>query len=118
MKSAKKGDEIDRGLTMGLLSRLFGGRKEEPGPFFEHPSGDFDSAVAAMEDAIRRLRELPRWDKWIEFSAQGEGGGPDSYQFAEIRMLGDRIDVGQRPLDVQGIVQAAGTGASSLVADG
>ena len=84
----------------------------------EHPTGDFDSAVAAMEDAVRRLRELRSWEQWITFGAQGEGGGPDSYEVAEIRMLRDKLDVGEKPLDVPRIVETARTGASSLVADG
>ncbi len=84
----------------------------------EHPTGDFDSAVAAMEDAVARLRELPKWEQWITFGAQGEGHGPDSYEFAEIRMLRDKLDVGEKPLDVPRIIQAAHSGASSLVADG
>jgi hypothetical protein len=88
-----------------------------PDPFMEHPGGDFDSAVEAMEDAVRRLRELPSWEQWITFSAQGEGIKPDSYEFAEIRMLGDKLDVGDKPLDIPRVVQAARTGASSLVAD-
>ena len=84
----------------------------------EHPTGDFDSAVAAMEDAIGRLRRLPGWDQWITFGAQGEGGKPDSYEFAEVRMLGNRLDVGEKPLDIPRIIEAARTGTSSLVADG
>jgi hypothetical protein len=93
-------------------------KKKEAGPFMEHPTGDFDSAVEAMADAVTRLRKLPKWDGWITFSAQGEGHRPDSYEFAEIRMLRDKLDVGDRPLDVSQVVQAARTGASSLVADG
>jgi hypothetical protein len=89
-----------------------------PDPFMEHPSGDFDSAVEAMEEAVRRLRELPSWEEWIGFEAQGEGHRPDSYEFAEVRMLGDTLDVGEKPLDVARVIQAARTGASSLVADG
>jgi len=92
--------------------------KKESGPFMEHPSGDFDSAVAAMEDAVTRLRKLPKWEQWITFSAQGEGHSPDSYEFAEVRMLGDGLDVGDKPLDVARMVQAARTSTSSLVADG
>ncbi len=84
----------------------------------EHPTGDFDSAVAAMENAVRRLRGLPKWEQWITFSAQGDGHGPDSYEFAEVRMLQDKLDVGEKPLDVSRVIQAARTGASSLVADG
>jgi len=55
-------------------------------PFMEHPSGDFDTPVDAMADAIKRLRALPEWDKWITFNAQGMGGRVDSYHFAAIRM--------------------------------
>ena len=78
----------------------------------------FDSAVLALEDAVRRLRLLPRWDKWITFVAQGKGSGADHYQFAEVRMLGHRLDVGGLPLQVARIIQMVHTGASSLVADG
>jgi hypothetical protein len=101
---------------MSIFQKLFGAKPA--GPFMEHPTGDFSSAVAAMEDAVRRLRALPKWEKWITFSAQGEGGGPDSYEFAEIRMLRDAVDIGEKPLDISRIIQAAHTGASSLVADG
>jgi hypothetical protein len=83
----------------------------------EHPNGDCDNAVAAMEDAVARLRKLPQWEKWITFSAQGMGHRPDSYEFAEVRMLDDKIDVGDKPLDVPRIIEAARTGASSLVAN-
>lgn len=100
---------------MSFLKNLFGGK---PGPFMEHPTGKFDSAVDAMEDAVRRLRKLRGWEQWITFGAQGEGQGPDSYEFAEVRMLGGRLDVGDRPLDVPRMIQAAHIGASSLVADG
>ena len=93
-------------------------KKKKPGLFMEHPTGDFDSAIEAMEDAVRRLRKLPSWEKWIAFGAQGEGHRPDSYEFADIRMLRDRLDVGDRPLDVPRVIQAAHTGADSLIADG
>lgn len=101
---------------MSFLGKLFGVRPAAP--FMEHPTGEFDSAIEAMEDAIRRLRGLPRWEQWITFSAQGEGHRPDSYQFAEVRMLRDKLDVGEKRLDAAHIVQTAGTGASSLIADG
>ncbi len=97
---------------MSLFKKLF---KSEPEPFMEHPSGEFDTVVQAMEDAVKRLRELRTWDRWITFSAQGEGAGPDSYEFAEVRMLRDTIDVGDKPVDTESIIQAAGTGAASLV---
>jgi len=101
---------------MSFFKKLFGAKPA--GPFMEHPTGDFDSAVAAMEDAVRRLRELPKREQWITFRAQGEGHGPDSYEFAEVRMLRDKLDVGEKPLVISRVIQAAHTGASSLVADG
>src|SRR5205823_4339713 len=39
-------------------------------PFMEHPSGDFETAVDAMADTIKRLRALPKSSDWITFSAQ------------------------------------------------
>lgn len=71
-----------------------------------------------MEAAVQRLRDLPSWEQWITFCAQGEGGKPDSYQFAEIRMLGDKINVGNKPLDIARMIHASRTSASSLVAEG
>src|SRR5215813_3748757 len=103
---------------MSFLKKLFGSKPADPfpaDPFMEHPTGDFDSAVAAMEDAVRRLRELPKWERWLTFSAQGEGHRPESYEFAEVRILRDKLDVGDRALDVPQIIRASRTGASSLV---
>ena len=109
---------------MGWLNKLFGrGESKDSArqPFMEHPNGDFDSAIVAMEDAIRRLRQLPNWDQWIDFGAQGDAGGPegeDRYEFAEIKMRRDIIDVGDKPLDLAIIMEKAGTSASSLMKDG
>jgi len=100
---------------MSILNKLFGAK---PGPFMEHPTGKFTSAIEAMEDTVRRLRKLRSQDQWITFGAQGEGNGPDSLAFAEVRMLRDKLDVGEKPLDVPGIQEAAHAGPSSLVADG
>lgn len=55
-------------------------------PFMSHPSGDFETPVDAMADAIKRLRALPKWAKWITFCAQGMGPRVDTYHFASIRM--------------------------------
>ena len=105
---------------MSFWKKIFGGggNTADPQPFMEHPSGDFDNVVAAMEDAVKRLRKLPKWDQWITFGAQGEGDSPESYEFAEVRMLGDKLDVGERPIDVPRMIQAARSGATSLVAEG
>jgi hypothetical protein len=60
-------------------------------PFMEHPDGTFDRAVDAIADAVKRLRDLPEWNNWITFCAQGYGGKPDTFHFAELRMRGDKI---------------------------
>ena len=60
-------------------------------PFMEHPDGTFDCAADAIADAVKRLRELPTWDDWITFCAQGYGGRPDTCRFAEIKMRPDKI---------------------------
>ncbi len=59
--------------------------------FMEHPDGTFDCAADAIADTVNRLRELPTWDDWITFCAQGYGGRPDTYHFAEIKMRRDKI---------------------------
>ena len=61
-------------------------------PFMEHPTGEYATAIDAMEAAISRLRGLPEWNRWITFCAQGEGSSPDSTQFAEVRMLSDSLE--------------------------
>jgi hypothetical protein len=100
---------------MSFLKKLFGAK---PGPFMEHPSGEFKSAVDAMENAVQRLRKLSKWDQWITFGAQGEGDRPDTYEFADIRMLGNKLEFDGEPLDVPRIIQTASTGPSSLIAEG
>ena len=82
-------------------------------PFMEHPSGDFDSAVDAMADAITRLRALPNWNDWITFCAQGMGHRVDSYHMAQIRMRRDELELGE-PLDVNGITKLAGVPERAL----
>jgi len=90
--------------------------KADEEPFMEHPTGEFDTAIAAMEDAIRRLRELPTWNKWITFCAQGESQKHSgSYQLADIRMIGDKLDAGPEPIDVGAVIKAAGVKAGLLV---
>lgn len=87
-------------------------------PFMEHPTGEFASAIAAMEDAIQRLCSLPHWENWITFAAQGEDNGTDSYAFAEARLLGDKLDIGNKPLDISHIIQQAQVEDTSLTAYG
>ena len=64
---------------------------ESEEPFMEHPTGEFSNAVSAMESAIERLRSLDRWDQWIAFCGQGQGSGPDTVHFAEVRLRREEI---------------------------
>lgn len=84
-------------------------------PFMEHPSGEFETAIDAMADAIRRLRALPKWDRWITFHAQGMGAREDTYHFAAIRMRPGEIAF-ENPveLDIQLVTKRVGVPESLL----
>jgi len=84
-------------------------------PYMEHPTGNFDSAVKAMGDALSRLRREARWPGPIVFGAQGYGGKPDTYQFAEVRLLADTLSLEGGPLDLAAIRAAAQVGAMAIV---
>ncbi len=75
-------------------------------PFMEHPTGEYATAVDAMEAAISRLRALPEWKQWITFCAQGKGSSPDNIHFAEIHLLSDVLEVGTT-LDIAEIAAQA-----------
>jgi hypothetical protein len=92
--------------------------KGEGRPLMEHPCGDFENAIDAMESAIEKLRSLPAWDQWITITAQGQGHRPDSYCLAEVRLLRDKLDVGPQPLDIVRIARRARVEPSCLLADG
>lgn len=81
----------------------------------EYPSGELETSVEAMADAIKRLRALPSWERWITFRAQGMGGRVDSYQFAAIRMRQGEIAFEKRlDVDVQKVTKVAGVPESCL----
>ena len=84
-------------------------------PFMEHPTGDFKNAVEAMSDAIARLRKLEVWPAAIVFSAQGYGGKPESYQFAEVRLDGSRLVVEGGLLDLSTLRKLAAVGPTAIV---
>lgn len=86
-------------------------------PFMEHPTGEFDSAILAMEDAIKRLHSLSKWEQWITFCAQGEGSTPDNYQMAEIKMLGKDIDIGDHTLNINSIMKQLKVESLNLILD-
>jgi hypothetical protein len=87
-------------------------------PFMEHPTGDFETAVAAMNDAIARLRMDARWPAAIVFNAQGFGGKPDVYQIEEVRLEGHCVSVDGGPIDLPAIRALAGVGPTAIVAAG
>lgn len=70
-----------------------------------------------MEVAVGRLRSLLQWEQWITFVALGYSDNPKDYHLAEIRMLGGKLDVGSKRLDVVRILQTAGVSTSALVAE-
>jgi len=83
-------------------------------PFLEHPTGEFETAVDAMADAIKRLRSLSEWNEWITFCAQGMGPRIDTYHLAKIRLRRDELEI-KTQLDVALIVRRAGVPPSCLV---
>lgn len=84
----------------------------------EHPSGEFDTVIDAMADAITRLRSLAQWDEWITFCAQGMGARVDSYRMADIHMRRSLIQIkSAAPIDIAAIVSLAGVPQSCLVKD-
>jgi hypothetical protein len=84
--------------------------KNEPvePPLVQHPNGDFETAVEAMAFAIRWLRTLPEWDKWIAFEAQGMGHRVDSFHFATIRIRQNELRIdGPEVLDSELVAKLA-----------
>lgn len=63
-------------------------------PFLEHPTGEHESAVDAIEHTIRKLRALPNWTQWITLCAQGAGASDENIHCAEVRILKDKLDIG------------------------
>jgi len=59
-----------------------------------------------MEAAISGLGALPEWNRWITFCAQGEASEPDTYHFAEVRLLGEILDTAIQ-VDIPRITSAA-----------
>lgn len=87
-------------------------------PFMEHPTGDFKTAVAAMNDAIARLHTDARWPAAIVFNAQGYGGKPDTYQCADVRLENHSLFIDGGPIDLSAVRALAGVGPTAIVAAG
>jgi hypothetical protein len=73
----------------------------------EHPTGRFPTALAAMTDIVERLRALGERTRWITFSAQGQGSGREAYHFADLRLLGDEIDLLGHDIDLEAVLRLA-----------
>lgn len=106
---------------MSFLGSLFG-HKEKPapkadGPFMEHPSGEFDSALAAITVAMERLRAMGPTDKWITFSGQGEGHRPDAYHIEDVPFRGTTFDLHGQAVDLDSVMRAAGLNMAKVGAD-
>ena len=87
-------------------------------PFMEHPTGAFETAVAAMTDAIARLRQTARWPAAIVFNAQGYGGKPDTYRFEDVKLQGHSAFVDGGPIDLPAVRTRAGVPPTAIVAAG
>jgi hypothetical protein len=102
-----------------VVSQKTSALSSAPEPFMEHPSGEYDNAIAAMEDAVCRLRALPQWDQWITFCAQGENPErPGTIKFAEVQILDDQLSVGDRPLDLATLTQKAKIPLNAISSNG
>jgi hypothetical protein len=86
-------------------------------PFMEHPSGQYATAVDAMEAAIVALRALPEWNRRITFGAQGQGGSPESIHFADVQLLADVLETDE-PVDVAALCTQAKVPLRTLVEGG
>ncbi|MGC2695072.1 MAG: hypothetical protein WA738_04705 [Candidatus Angelobacter sp.] len=86
-------------------------------PFMEHPTGEYATALDAMDATISRLRALPEWNRWITFCAQGEGLSPGSIHVAEIRLVSDVLETGV-PLNLAQVTAQAGVNRRSLTEAG
>jgi hypothetical protein len=75
-------------------------------PFMEHPTGEYATAVDAMEAAIVGLRALPERNRRITFGAQGQGASPESIHFAEVHLAADVVET-EEPVNVAEIVALA-----------
>src|ERR1700742_3918538 len=85
-------------------------------PFLEHPTGEHETAIDAMEEVIRRLRGLPDENRWLTLCAQGQGGSPDAVRAEEIRLRRDRIEI-DGGVDIAKILEQAKAPPQALVAD-
>jgi hypothetical protein len=71
----------------------------------EYPSDEYASSLDAMTSAIARLKTGGHGDRWITFSAQGQGHGDDSYQSEEVKLRGNTFDLRSQKLDVPALLQ-------------
>lgn len=82
-------DDLEDAPETRVVSKATGKMMEQP--FLEHPNGEHESAVDAIEHTIRKLRELPELTQWLTLCAQGAGASEDSVHSAEVRILEGHI---------------------------
>lgn len=102
---------------MSLLGKLFGGKANEiddKNPFMEHPTGEFEDAITAIESAMNRLLKLKNNDKWIIFCGQGKGSRQDSYQIANVPFLNGTFDLKNEKIKIDEILDMTGIAKNEL----
>lgn len=95
---------------MSFLDKLFG-RKEPSdngrGPFMEHPTGRFRTALEAITSAMKRLESVDYQGRWITFSGQGMGDGPDTYPIEDVPFQEHTFDLRGQSLDADSLMDFA-----------
>src|SRR6266536_3931703 len=86
-------------------------------PFLEHPTGEHETAVDAIEHTIRKLRAQPESTRWLTLCAQGAGASDDSIHSAEVRIWNDKLDAGGS-LNVGEITSLAEVSSDRIVPEG
>ena len=96
---------------MGMLNNLFGKLKsgsQSDRPFMEHPTGENESALEAMQEAMRQLDSIDMQGRWITFSGQGQGYSPDSYHVVDIDYSDSQFNVGKISIDLDRLLESIG----------
>lgn len=76
-------------------------------PILEYPDGVHRHVRDALASAVRRLRATQS-NRWAILSAEGQGAGPATSRFAEVRVLGDLVASDQVRLDPVLAMEGAG----------
>lgn len=102
---------------MSLFTRFFGGggHEETPDePFLEHPTGEFETALEAIQSAMTRLDAIDMAGSWITFSGQGQGHRPDSYYVVDVEYMDRKFNIGPEPVDLARLLKVSGLDRADL----